>query len=76
MRALGSKVTRSALIVEDSEGIPEPTPSIALTLRTTATGKEDRGDRNADGGLGAVVDAIRAAPKGGKGKKRRVRRPG
>ena len=76
--ALGHKVARSALVVEDSGAAqpPDPMPSSVLTPHTTVTGREKRGGRNADYGLGAVVDAIRAAPRGGEGKKKRVRRPG
>ena len=59
--ALGCKVARSALSVGDS-GAAAP--------------ERDREDRNAECGLGAVVDAIRAVPKGSEGKKKRVRRPG
>ena len=62
--ALGCKVARSALSVGDS-GAAAPERE-----------QEDREDRNAGCGLGAVVDAIRAVPKGGEGKKKRVRRPG
>jgi len=74
--ALGRKVARSALIVGDSGAAPVPTPSTVLRLPTTATGQEKRGDQNADRGLGAVVDAIRAAPRYDEGKKKRARRPG
>lgn len=71
--ALGRKVARSALIVGDPGNAPAPTP---LRTPTTATRQEKRGDKNADYGLGAVVEAIREAPMGGEGKKRRKRQLG
>ena len=70
---LGRKVARSALLVENSGTAPAPTP---LKIPTTATKQEKRGDKNADYGLGAVVEAIRAEPMGGEGKKRHKRRLG
>ena len=71
--SLGRKVARSALVVEDSGIALESTP---LGIPSTTMRQEKLTDKNADCGLGAVVDAIRAAPKGGEGKKRRSRRPG
>ena len=71
--SLGRKVARSALVVEDSGIALESTP---LRIHSAATRQEKLVDKNADYGLGAVVDAIRAAPKGGEGKKRPSRRPG
>jgi hypothetical protein len=70
--SLGRKVARSALIVEDSGAALESTPS---RIAEAVTKQEKRVDKNDDCGLGAVVDAIRAAPKG-EGKKKRARRPG
>jgi hypothetical protein len=70
--ALGRKVARGALVVEDSRAALESTP---LRIAEAVTKQEKRVDKNADCGLGAVVDAIKAAPKG-EGKKKRVRRPG
>ncbi|KAF8270863.1 armadillo-type protein [Lactarius quietus] len=67
---LGRKVARSALVVEESSPASESTP-LGITTR-----KEKRRDKNADRELGAVVDAIRTAPRGSEGKKKRVRRPG
>ncbi|KAI9448557.1 ARM repeat-containing protein [Lactarius indigo] len=64
--ALGRKVARSALVrLLTLSGLP-----------TTSTKQEKRDDQNADCGLGSVVDAIRAVPRGSEGKKRRARRPG
>ena len=71
--ALGRKVARSALIVGDPGNAPAPTP---LRTPTTATRQEKRRDKNADYELGAVVEAIREAPMGGEGKKRRKRQLG
>ena len=71
--SLGRKVARSALVVEDSRVSLESTP---LRIPSAAMRQEKLTDKNVDCGLGAVVDAIRAAPKGGEGKKRRSRRPG
>ena len=72
--SLGRKVARSALVVEDSGAALESTP--LRIPSTTTTRQEKLVDKNADCGLGAVVDAIRAAPKGGEGEKKRSRRPG
>ena len=71
--SLGRKVARSALVVEHSGAALESTP---LRIPSTTTRQEKLVDKNADSGLGAVVDAIRAAPKGGEGKKRRLPQPG
>ena len=71
--SLGRKVARSALVVEDSGAALESTP---LRIYSTTTRQEKLADKSADCGLGAVVDAIKAAPKGGEGKKRHSRRPG
>lgn len=71
--SLGRKVARSALVVEHSGAALESTP---LRIPSTTMRQEKLVDKNADCGLGAVVDAIRAAPKGGEGKKRRLPRPG